>query len=243
MALRARRDHLASGHYYGIPRLQAACYPPPVAAVHSNGDRLHEADFAMNVPRETLERLDAFVALLRHWNRTLNLVSRADLESDLTHRHMTQSLALVPHVPPGTDRFIDLGSGGGFPALPLAIATGLHVDLVESDRRKAAFLQTALATLQLRGHVWNQRIEACTTPPAACVTARALASLPQLLAYAYPLMQPGGVALFLKGDRVEAEIAAAQSSWRMQIELTDTEPKGSRILKVSRLEPAHDPSQ
>jgi 16S rRNA (guanine527-N7)-methyltransferase len=197
----------------------------------------------MTVPRETLERLDAFIGLLRHWNRALNLVSRADLEGDLRHRHITQSLALMPHMPPGLDRFIDLGSGGGLPALPVAIATGHHVDLVESDQRKAAFLETALAKLGLRGTVWNQRIEACTTPPALCVTARALAGLPQLLAYTHPMLQPGGVALFLKGDRAEAELAASQNAWRMQAELFDTEPKGSRILKISRLEPAHDPSQ
>ena len=197
----------------------------------------------MNVPRETLERLDAFIALLRHWNRALNLVSKGDLEGDLTRRHIAQSLALVPHLPSGLERFTDLGSGGGFPALPIAIASGLHVDLVESDQRKAAFLDTALAKLGLRGTVWAQRIEACTVPPAACVTARALASLPQLLAYAHPLLQPDGVALFLKGDRAEAEIAEAENGWRMRVELVDTDPKGSRILKISRLEPAHDPSQ
>jgi 16S rRNA (guanine527-N7)-methyltransferase len=197
----------------------------------------------INVPRETLERLDAFVGLLRHWNRALNLVSRADLQGDLTHRHIAQSLALVPHLPSGLDRLIDLGSGGGFPALPIAIATGHHIDLVESDQRKAAFLETALAKLGLRGTVWNQRIEACTAPAALCVTARALASLPQLLAYTHPLLQSDGIALFLKGDRAETEIAASQNAWRMQLELFDTEPKGSRILKISRLEPAHDPSQ
>jgi 16S rRNA (guanine527-N7)-methyltransferase len=197
----------------------------------------------MNVPRETLERLDAFLALLKRWNRTLNLVSKADLDGDLSGRHVAQSLALIPHFPAGTDRFIDLGSGGGFPALPIAIASGYYVDMVESDQRKAAFLETALASLGLRGTVWAQRIEACTVPPANCLTARALAPLPQLLAYTNPLLRPGGIALFLKGDRAEAEIAAALRQWTMEVELIDPEPKGSRILKISRLEPADDSSR
>jgi 16S rRNA (guanine527-N7)-methyltransferase len=197
----------------------------------------------VDVPRETLERMDAFLALLKRWNRTLNLVSKSDLQGDLTARHITQSIALIPHFPPGTDRFIDLGSGGGFPALPIAIASNIHVDLIESDQRKAAFLETALASLAIHGTVWAQRIEACQVPPARCVTARALAPLPQLLGYASPLLQSDGIALFLKGDRAEAEIAAARQDWNMQVELIDLNPKGSRILKISRLEPADDPAR
>ncbi len=196
-----------------------------------------------SVPRETLERLDAFVSLLSRWNRTLNLVSKADLEQNFGDRHLAQSLALITYIPAGTDRFIDLGSGGGIPALPIAIATGLHVDLVESDRRKAAFLETALATLGVRGRVWAQRIETCQVAPAKCVTARALAPLPLLLTYTHPLLQPDGVALFLKGDHAEAEIQTAQTKWQMQADLIPSGPNGSRILKISRLKPAHDPSR
>jgi 16S rRNA (guanine527-N7)-methyltransferase len=196
-----------------------------------------------SVPRETQERLDAFVSLLGRWNRTLNLVSKLDLAQNLGERHVAQSLALISHLPGEIDRFIDLGSGGGFPALPIAIATGLHVDLVESDQRKGAFLETALATLGVRGRVWTQRIEICEVPPAKCLTARALAPLPMLLTYAYPLLQPGGIALFLKGDRVEAEIQTARATWQMQSDLINSDPNGSRILKISRLEPAHDPSR
>jgi 16S rRNA (guanine527-N7)-methyltransferase len=197
----------------------------------------------MTVPRETQERLEAYVALLKRWNRTLNLVSRTDLDGDLSQRHIAQSLALIPHFPAGTERFIDLGSGGGFPALPIAIAAGHYVDLIESDQRKAAFLETALANLGLRGMVWAQRIEASMVPPAKCITARALAALPQLLGYTHRLLQPNGIALFLKGARVEAEIEVARHNWSMRIDLIDSEPKGSRILKISRLEPADDSSQ
>jgi 16S rRNA (guanine527-N7)-methyltransferase len=196
-----------------------------------------------NVPRETQERLDEFVSLLSRWNRTLNLVSKADIAHGIGERHIAQSLVLVDYLPQGLDRFIDLGSGGGFPALPIAIATGVYVDLVESDHRKGAFLETALTVLGVRGKVWAQRIEVCQVPPAKCVTARALAPLPLLLSYTYPLLQPDGVALFLKGDRAEAEIDAARANWQMQADIIDSVPNGSRILKISRLKPGHDPSR
>jgi len=197
----------------------------------------------MNVPRETREKLEAYVALLKRWNRALNLVSDADLLGDLSGRHIAQSLALIPYFPAGMDRFIDMGSGGGFPAIPIAIVSGCPVDMIESDQRKAAFLETALAALGLQGKVWPERIERAQVPPAQCVTARALAALPQLLGYTYRILQPGGVALFLKGDRADAEVDAARHHWSMHAELIDTEPKGSRILKISRLEPADDPSR
>lgn len=200
-------------------------------------------DDPLNVPRETQDRLAAFTALLRRWNRTLNLVSKTELERDITERHIAQSIAMIPLFPSGVDRFIDLGSGGGFPAIPIAIATGFHVDMIESDQRKAAFLETTLATLNLRGTVWTQRIEASTVTPAQCVTARALAALPQLLSYTSRHLQPGGVALFLKGDRVEEEIVAARACWVFQSELANLPTKGSRILKISRLEPRHDLSR
>ena len=195
----------------------------------------------MNVPRETLGRLDAYIGLLRHWNRTLNLVSPGDLAGDIGERHIAQSLSLIPYIPEACDRLVDLGSGGGFPAIPIAIATGHHVDLVESDKRKAAFLQTTLATLGLSGTVWAQRIECSGIPASLCVTARALAPLPQLLAYAHPLLHSGGTALFLKGARVELELEAAQAQWAFQSELIELDHTGSRLLKISRLERAHDP--
>ena len=196
-----------------------------------------------NVPRETQTRMDAYVDLLRRWNRALNLVSANDLAKDMSERHIGQSLAVAAHIPAGIDRFIDLGSGGGFPGLPIAIATGYHVDLVEADKRKAAFLNTALAALGVRGTVWADRIEDCGVAPAACITARALAPMPQLLTYANTLLRPGGVALFLKGDRVEAELEAAKPNWAMEAELIALDDKGSRLVKISRLERAHDPQR
>jgi 16S rRNA (guanine527-N7)-methyltransferase len=193
------------------------------------------------VSRETRERLDAFERLLARWGRSLNLISTDDRLGNLRVRHIDDSLAMVPYIPAGLGRLIDLGSGAGLPAIPIAIVVGCHVDLIEADRRKAAFLQTALATLGLPGTVWPERIEKSKTVPADIVTARALAPLTTLLDYAHPFLNEGGFALFAKGVRAEAEIQAAREKWRMEVDILPGSADHSRILKISGLKPVHAP--
>ncbi len=195
------------------------------------------------VSRETQTRLDKFEQLLTRWSRSLNLVSADDQRSNIRDRHIADSLALVPYLPSNLDRLLDLGSGAGFPAVPISIVTGCHVDLVESDRRKAAFLQTALAALELPGTVWPERIETSQVSRASIVTARALAPLSTLLSYVHPKLQTGGFALLPKGEQAEAEIAAAQKKWHMEIEILPGSAHHSRILKISGLEPVHAPDR
>jgi 16S rRNA (guanine527-N7)-methyltransferase len=194
------------------------------------------------VSRETRERLDTFEHLLARWGRSLNLVSTDDRLGNLHVRHIEDSLAMVPYIPTGLDRLVDLGSGAGLPAIPIAIVVGCHVDLVESDRRKAAFLQTALATLGLPGTVWPERIEKSKVPQASVITARALAPLTTLLTYAHPILKEGGFALFAKGERAEVEIQAAQEKWQMEVAILHGSAKHSRILKISSLKPVHAPN-
>ena len=163
-----------------------------------------------SVSRET--KRESYVSLLRRWGAALNLTSARNSSEVSLREQIDDCLVLLPHIPPGTDRIVDLGSGQGMPAIPLAIETGAEIEMIESDRRKAAFLATAMAQLGLRGTVHTSRIEASTLAPAACVTARALASLPILVAYTRPLLQAGGVGLFVKGPTVvaEAELLAAE---------------------------------
>ncbi len=160
----------------------------------------------------------------------------------MNHRHLEDSLSLVPHLPVGIKRFLDLGSGGGFPAIPIAVATKLPVDMVEADRRKAAFLQTALATLGLAGKVWCERVENTKAPAADCVTARALAPLETLLRLALRLLTPTGTALFLKGPRAQEEIESAAINWHMTVELLPGASNRSQIVKITQLRQAQDGS-
>lgn len=180
-------------------------------------------------------KLQAFLELLRRWNRSVNLVSRAD-ESVLWERHVLDSLQLAPLIPPGVERAIDLGSGAGFPGLVLAIETGIRFDLIEADQRKAAFLREAARVAGATVQVHACRIEACRIPPAPLVTARALAPLPKLLGLAAPLLSGGGICLFLKGANANIELTAAAAEWHMRVESVPSRTAADAvILRVSEI--------
>jgi 16S rRNA (guanine527-N7)-methyltransferase len=195
----------------------------------------HPQRGAWSASRETTEKLDSFINLVITWNRAINLISTGD-ERTIRQRHLDDSLALLPFLPEDFDRAIDLGSGAGFPAIPLALATGRHFDLVESDRRKAAFLNEAGRVTGAPVTVHTQRIEQAKLVPAPLVTARALAPLPQLLIWATPLLAPGGVCVFPKGRSAEEELTRASRQWHMRVERWPSphQPE-SLILRLSEL--------
>ncbi|PKP67317.1 MAG: 16S rRNA (guanine(527)-N(7))-methyltransferase RsmG [Alphaproteobacteria bacterium HGW-Alphaproteobacteria-8] len=162
------------------------------------------------VSRETVERLDALVAILEEWNNTINLVSRASL-SDVWIRHILDCAQLYPLAPTDAKTWIDLGSGGGFPGLVIAALANeknpsLHMTLVESDSRKCAFLASAALRMGLNVTTENRRIEGHGRRRFDVVSARALARLPALLALAEPYMNSDSVALFLKGSGADREL-------------------------------------
>jgi 16S rRNA (guanine527-N7)-methyltransferase len=166
---------------------------------------------------DTTTRLRRFADLLLRWNATLNLIADGD-EDLLWERHIADSLQLVPLLPPGIDRAVDLGSGGGFPGLVLAIATGVPFDLIEADRRKASFLRTAVLETKAPATVHCCRIEHAAVAPARLVTARALAPLPRLLPLAARFLTSDGMCLLLKGAKAEEELAATARDWTMTVE-------------------------
>jgi 16S rRNA (guanine527-N7)-methyltransferase len=190
------------------------------------------------MPPDLEIKLRAYESLIRRWSPAINLVSKADLDH-LWPRHIQDSLALIPHIPAGTTHAIDLGSGAGFPGLVLAIATNIQFTLIESDKRKAAFLTDAARQLAAPAKILSLRIEDARPEPALLITARALAPLDKLLALAFPHLAPNGICLFPKGESAEAEITAAQPSWRMNLERlrSETAPSGI-ILKISKLNAA-----
>lgn len=195
----------------------------------------HAALAKFSVSRETEQKLDAYLALILSWNRTINLVSRGD-ELHLVERHLLDSLSLMPYLPPAFDRAIDLGSGAGFPAIPLALATGRHFDLVESDGRKAAFLREAARITGAPVTVHACRIERAELPPVPLVTARALAPLVTLLSWAAPLLAKGGCCVFPKGGTVAEELTQAMLEWHMQIEQWPSPLRpGAVILRLSEI--------
>ncbi len=188
-----------------------------------------------NVPRETSLRLEAFTDILLRWNKRINLISRAD-EERVAHRHLNDALQLTRLMPPGVERAIDLGSGGGFPGLVLAIATGVHFELVEADRRKATFLREAVRITGATATVHCARVEESSIPPAHLVTARAFAPLCKMIELAYRLLAPGAVLLLPKGKSVDQELTVARAKWNMKIDKfpSNTDP-GATILRLSEV--------
>lgn len=197
---------------------------------------------ARNVSRETMDRLRIYEALLRKWNPVINLVAKSTLE-DIWSRHFLDSAQIYDLASPTARSWADLGSGGGFPGLIVAIlAAGegraLTVTLVESDQRKAAFLMTAARELGLHLAVRAERIESLPPLNADVLSARALAPLDQLIGHAERHLSPQGVALFPKGASHAAEMKQALEKWQFSYEtvqsVTDADAVIFQIVGVSR---------
>ncbi|TMI98799.1 MAG: 16S rRNA (guanine(527)-N(7))-methyltransferase RsmG [Alphaproteobacteria bacterium] len=190
--------------------------------------------FGDRVSRETWARLDRLVERVIERQTVMNLVAASTIPHIWT-RHVADSLQLLD-LAPAAKRWIDLGSGAGFPGLVIAAALGAkgEVHLVESNQKKARFLREAARELALPAIVHASRIEDLVADkPFDVVTARALAPLDKLLGYANPLLKKGMVGLFPKGQDVGAELTQAAKSWKLDAELipSKTDPHG-RIVVV-----------
>ena len=198
----------------------------------------HVKHKSLPVSRETAAQLETYASLLLKWNPVINLISKKD-EVVLWERHIADSLQLIPHLPHGLTTAIDLGSGGGLPGLVLAIASGVHFDLIESDQRKATFLREAARATGAHVTIHAKRIDVVNLPPAKLITARALAPLPILIALAEPYLSKDGTLLAPKGASVEAELTAAAEQWHMRVQrfpsVTDPTATILQITEVHRV--------
>jgi 16S rRNA (guanine527-N7)-methyltransferase len=189
----------------------------------------------LSVPQDASPALQRYVELLQRWNRSINLVSARDIPV-LWTRHIADSLQLGTLWSKRPERAIDLGSGGGFPGLVLAIQYGVSFDLLEQDQAKAAFLREAARVTGAPVTVIATKIEAAAVPRAPLITARGLAPLSVLLGYAENLLTPDGECLFLKSRGVEREVTDAAQGWTMHTEQypSKTDSNGV-ILRVSEI--------
>ena len=192
---------------------------------------------AIDVPRETLARLDTYAALLVKWQARINLVAPRSLAA-LWTRHFLDSAQLLPLVaanrPGGLPaRWLDLGSGAGFPGLVLANLGAGEVHLVESDGRKCSFLRQVIRSTGASAEIHQTRIESLAPFPVDLITARALAPLESLLGYTHRFWREGCEAWFLKGEEWQEELTSCTQSWTVEAEtfLSRTHPSG-RILRV-----------
>lgn len=191
----------------------------------------------MNVSRETLERLEIYETVIRKWNPRINLVSRNSLEQ-LRTRHILDSVQVFRCLESLTGHWVDIGSGGGFPGIVVAImaaaeAPGLKVTLIESDQRKSAFLRAAARECGVPVKVISQRIEQAEPQQADVISARALADLSLLLEFSERHLKPCGTALFSKGASWKKEVDNSQQHWRFDAEpITSLTEPDAVVLKL-----------
>lgn len=175
----------------------------------------------VDVSRETLADLTTFHGLVSKWTKRINLVSSKSVD-ELWERHIWDSVQILDRIQLSkVEKWVDIGSGGGFPGIVCAIAIKDHLDrieftLVESDARKVQFLRACSREIGLNINVVNKRIEEAEIIDCDVVSARALANLTKLIDLSQPMLAPTGVLLAMKGSGAHSEILSAQQEWRFE---------------------------
>ena len=206
----------------------------------SNDDRRRALEL-LDVSRETEQRLSILVDELRRWQSVKNLVGSGTLDR-IWIRHVADSAQLLDHAPDAR-RWIDLGSGAGFPGLVLGVLLrdrpDAQIHLVESNGRKCAFLRHAARVTGANAVVHQARLETVVGRFAGSidvVTARALARLVDLIAWTRPLLQSGAIGLFPKGREAQAELTEAAKSWTFSAQIVPSRTSSDgRILRIKGL--------
>jgi len=192
------------------------------------------------VSRETSERLTILHDLLQKWNPKINLVAKSTL-STAWERHILDSVQIFKLAPNTPGAWCDLGSGGGFPGLVVAILAAdvspvTRVTLIESDQRKCLFLKTVLRETGVSARVLTDRIENAPAQSADVISARALADLDALFGFAVQHGTPSTICLFPKGHRWKDEAERARLGWSFDLEQFKSETDdNAAILRVKNI--------
>ncbi|MDP9127802.1 MAG: 16S rRNA (guanine(527)-N(7))-methyltransferase RsmG [Pseudomonadota bacterium] len=183
------------------------------------------------VSYETAKLLEQYAFLLCDWNEKFNLVATSTLDT-LWRRHFMDSAQLLRFIPEKAANIADLGSGAGFPGLVLSILGARGVVLIESTGKKADFLRKVIEDLGLTARVLQERIENITEPKFDVITARALKPLPELLKLAQRLTKKETICLFLKGQKLDAELTESSQWWRFthQRHVSLSDPSGNVLI-------------
>lgn len=218
------------------PACQYSSVTLPPKAFHEGLEKL-----GVELDPARIDTLGRFLDLLLETNKQMNLTAIRDPELAWT-RHILDSLSLLPRLAPlGDAKIVDVGSGGGLPAIPLAIALpGASFTLVESTGKKAAFLERAATELGLSNvHVIRERAELAGAPGSEhreafdVVTARAVAPMRVLLELTLPLCRAGGRLFAIKGERAEDELRdASRALTELHGEVLSTERSDTGTLVI-----------
>ncbi|WP_421789579.1 16S rRNA (guanine(527)-N(7))-methyltransferase RsmG [Hyphobacterium sp.] len=199
---------------------------------------------ATGVSRETLSAFEDWYARLSAANAHTNLVGRSTL-GEFWSRHALDGFQLIDLAPGDGKNWLDFGAGAGIPGLAIALGmrdrqwAGAHVTFVESIGKKARFISECVDALALKAEVHNARVEALPQiNKFEVITARAVAALPKLLTYAYPLLKSAGICLFPKGERYRQELTDARKYWTFEEEIHPSRTSDAGvILRLRNIKP------
>ncbi len=200
------------------------------------------------IDARALPRLKKFVELLREWNSVTDLISEDGL-SNVWSRHIADCAELL-ELAPNAKRWLDIGSGGGFPsvviACQLADVQDVKISSVDSDARKCVFLREVARRLELPLHVYNRRAETLSSSEIGhvdVVTSRAFASLSKIMLIAEPFLGKGAIAILPRGETARAELDEIDDSWYSVERIPSTSGRGV-IFRVEKRKPAnrYDPN-
>ena len=194
----------------------------------------------MDVSRETLNGFHEYVVLLSKWNKKINLVSKNTLV-DIWERHFLDSGQIIKHVEASGKRWVDVGSGAGFPGLVVALLLrdrkiDCDLVLVEKNPKKGFFLKEVIRKLNLSVEVVNDNIDTLEPLNADILTARAFSELNNLIEIAFRHRKKEGICLFLKGENYRIELDKTLNYWFFDYDIIDSLSSSSgKIIRVKKI--------
>ncbi len=192
----------------------------------------------LNVSRETMERLESFVAYLRRETVSQNLIAASTLET-IWSRHVVDSAQLLTHLPDprASGAWLDLGSGAGFPGIVAALLTDMPVTLVESRTKRIEYLERAVMMLDLEDKVTiaGMPLEKVKTAVFSVISARAFAPLPRLLALSARFSTKNTCWLLPKGRNAAKELEEAQAHWALDFHVKPSVTDADAGIIVGKL--------
>jgi 16S rRNA (guanine527-N7)-methyltransferase len=195
---------------------------------------------SLNVSRETLNGFYEYETLLSKWNEKINLVSKNTLV-DIWERHFLDSGQIIKHVEASGKRWVDVGSGAGFPGLVVALLLrDRRIDcdlvLVEKNKKKGFFLKEVIRKLNLSVEVVNDNIDTLEPLSADILTARAFSELNNLIEIADRHRKKEGICLFLKGENYRIELDKTLNYWFFDYDIVDSLSSSSgKIIRVKKI--------
>ncbi len=195
---------------------------------------------SLNVSRETLNGFYEYETLLSKWNEKINLVSKNTLV-DIWDRHFLDSGQIIKHVEASGKRWVDVGSGAGFPGLVVALLLrdrkiDCDLVLVEKSQKKGFFLSEVIRKLDLSVEVVNDNIDTLESLNADILTARAFSELNTLIEIAFRHRKKDGICLFLKGENYRFELDKTLNYWFFDYDIVDSLSSSSgKIIRVKKI--------